>query len=278
MQENKNFLFFSKYCIHSRQLCQFLDKHFDYKQMFIPICVDVKGIKLPWFVKTVPTIVISQGGKYEWHSGENAFGWFKGRMKQQSSNNSQPGATKDNPRGIADYEEGLIGSNMSGSFSFLEDDQSTDIIQNFAFLSNDNSAIKITNGSSLFGNDKSSQTESALQQFKEARDRDAPMGMPGRPPPGMQEIDFTAASASGQPSMSISRTAPSGGMGGGGGGMGGGGGGMGGGGGGMGGGGFGGGLMYNPDPNIPVSGGGMNMPQTQQLPQLPQRSFFGRKR
>ena len=305
MQQSKrsNVLFYSKYCIHSTHLSQYLDKHPNLKEMFIPVCVDTK-VKIPYFIKAVPTIVFYDNmGQMDWRSGAEVFNWFKQFIVEHNQTTQQ--------QGISDYDSGLMGGEGT-AFTFLENEGGGDdnIIGDFAWLTNPEATqITITNDSETeakrFG-PVVKTSESALQRYKDERDKGMPMPS-GQRPPGLEEIDFTNTQRhntqnqfnnnQNTPSMSISYQnqnqspmynqnipigpsqggmGPRGGMSSGISGMGGGMSGMSGMGGGMSGmSEMGGGMAYNPDPNVPVGGGGMGGgPQPQQLPSINRPRIF----
>ena len=262
----QNTLFYSKYCPHSNKLSQYLDKHPDMKQMFLPICVDAR-VKIPSFVKSVPTIVIyDESGKMNWYSGEQVFAWFKTLIQSQTEN-------KPEGDGIEDYDSMMMGNQLGGfggsSFTFVDDEsKNSNIMGDYAWL-NDDSAIKIQVTMDAEAESKRmgkpmKTSESALQRYKDERDRGIPQ------PPGLKSTqvpDFTndalfGNNGGGSVNSGITQSQS---------------------------------LMYNPNPNAPVRASSAPPPQRQppnrqppnrqppqryhqplQRQQPPQRQQFGR--
>ena len=80
-----NVLFYSKDCVHCRKFGQMLYKLPNIDSRFIKISVDVRNIKLPSYVKEVPTIVVFDDFKNK-HilNGSKAFEWLNQFLEDAS--------------------------------------------------------------------------------------------------------------------------------------------------------------------------------------------------
>ena len=63
MSESDYVLFYSNKCLHSKELLNLLYKDVQLNQKFTKINIDNPNIKIPPYVKAVPTAIISVNGK-----------------------------------------------------------------------------------------------------------------------------------------------------------------------------------------------------------------------
>jgi hypothetical protein len=115
-------LFYSNKCLHSKELLGLLVKDVTLNQKFTKINVDNPNIKLPAYVKSVPTAIVTLNSKPNILVGSNIFKWYNESHKKVIENQ----AILDwDPHTMSGYSDGFsyISTNdvMKKSFSFLDD-------------------------------------------------------------------------------------------------------------------------------------------------------------
>lgn len=171
MASPPNVLFYSKNCIHCKKFGQMLYKLPNIDSQFVKISVDVKNIKLPNYVKLVPTIVVFDDFKQK-HilDGSKAFEWLNQFLEDASKVE------------ITCYDEGVMGSSLSDNFSFLNEEEETE--HTFAFLDQMyNTQITVPMNDSTNSSSKVSSSE--IERYKAERDRNVPSIQK------QQHVDFT---------------------------------------------------------------------------------------
>ena len=119
-QAKKNIFFYSNSCTFSKKFNEILSKTKVYNT-FLKICIDIRGIRLPAFVKRVPTIVVyDTNGRRHILSGKEAFEWVC--------------LLSDEPIDISEYQACEMGSAISDSYSYL--DSKKEYEHNFQFCLN----------------------------------------------------------------------------------------------------------------------------------------------
>tara|TARA_B100001057_G_C22689341_1_gene887128 strand:- start:32 stop:694 length:663 start_codon:yes stop_codon:yes gene_type:complete len=176
----KNLLFYSNHCDHSKKLLNFLNQSI-INNNIIYICIDDKHINLPHFIKRVPTIYLTQEKRIiieqeidYWVNQQISIAHNKmERMKkesiitqQQQNPNMMPPSNQNpnmmppsnqNPNmmppskleekkeevssEIMAYHDSEMGSQLSNNYSFISDDNNS-LNNNFTFL-NTNSDMAI---------------------------------------------------------------------------------------------------------------------------------------
>jgi len=63
MSESEYILFYSNKCLHCKELLTLLYKDVELNQKFTKINIDNNGIKIPPYVKAVPSAIITINGK-----------------------------------------------------------------------------------------------------------------------------------------------------------------------------------------------------------------------
>jgi len=117
-------LFYSKDCVHCNEFMNELYKNQDMYRLFHFINVNEKGLKLPSYVKSVPTLIVneSQLQRPKIKVGEQVFDWYKGIIE----NNNQAMAG-----GIQDWDPSMM-NGYSDNFSPLDNSGEKD--RNFVYL------------------------------------------------------------------------------------------------------------------------------------------------
>ena len=161
---NEYLLFYSKKCIYSTDLINKLYKNQDLYRKFILINVNNKKFKIPSFVKSVPSMLITENGNRELLVGSQVFDWLK--------NNT----VKVENKGIEDWDPVTM-SGYSDSFSYLENDTSA-MQKNYSFLGNKQEKINTPSEGSNVKNNQSnvtkSKTDMAYEKLLASRRSDTP--------------------------------------------------------------------------------------------------------
>jgi glutaredoxin-related protein len=155
-----NVLFYSKDCVHCKKFSQMLFKLPDINAQFVKISVDVRNIRLPNYVKEVPTIVVFDDFKNK-HvlNGSRAFEWLNQFLEEASQVE------------IVSYDIGVMGSSLSDGFSFLDEGEETE--HTFAFLDQlQNTHITVPLNDPTIGSSKVNTNE--LERYQAERERGMP--------------------------------------------------------------------------------------------------------
>jgi len=118
-------LFYSNKCLHSKELLGLLVKDVSLNQKFTKINVDNPNLKLPPYVKSVPTAIITINGRPNILVGSNIFKWYQETHKKVVESQS---ILDWDPHTMSGYSDGFsyISTNdvMKKSFAFLNDNNS----------------------------------------------------------------------------------------------------------------------------------------------------------
>lgn len=157
MGDSEYILFYSNKCIHCKELLTILYKDVELNQKITKLNIDSSNFKIPPYVKSVPTAIITQNGQASVLVGTAIFKWYN--QKHSKTVETQ---------GIQDWDPQTM-AGFSDGFSYLEN-QSV-IKRSFAFIS-DNDQIstpdpdKYLNGNS----DSKSNSKSDLKQQEFSQD------------------------------------------------------------------------------------------------------------
>lgn len=106
--KNEHILFYSNKCNHSKELLVLLTKDPELNKQFIKINIDTRGVKIPPYIKSVPSAIIPINGNPSLLVGVNIFKWYDENHKKNVISNT-----------IMDYDPmGMTG--YSDNFSFLD--------------------------------------------------------------------------------------------------------------------------------------------------------------
>ncbi len=155
-----NVLFYSKDCVHCKKFSQILFKLPNINSQFVKISVDVKNIRLPNYVKEVPTIVVFDDFKNK-HvlNGSKAFEWLNQFLEEASKVE------------IVSYDIGVMGSSLSDKYSFLNEGEETE--HTFAFLDQlQNTHITVPLNDPTLGTSKVNTNE--LERYQTEREKAIP--------------------------------------------------------------------------------------------------------
>jgi hypothetical protein len=149
---SQQILFYKKTCPYCVKLFDLLQKSPRLMKQFLIICVDDKRYRIPKQIKSVPSAIItSPTGEPHVFSGTNLFNWIKNRIhsqershqpqqqqqqqQQQQRNNPDPRYQQHEQRQKMQQQQqnfkqlepqewdSFMMSNLSGTFSFIEEDK-----------------------------------------------------------------------------------------------------------------------------------------------------------
>ena len=129
----KNYIFVSNHCQHSKKLMQMIQNTALLSEMQI-INIDDKRIQLPTFVECLPTLYIPS--KRQVLTDSHLFQWFSEALKIESENKGKVSmADVTGDANILPFQMGEMGSGLAGSvYSFIEEDKNDLMNQNYSFL------------------------------------------------------------------------------------------------------------------------------------------------
>ena len=170
MGDSGYILFYSNKCLHSKELLNLLYKDVELNQKFTKINIDNQNIKIPPYVKSVPTAIININGKPNLMVGSNIFKWYNSTHNKVVESQS-----------IQDWDPHTM-TGYSDGFSYLEN---SDVMKkSFSFLNDSNSIITPDekNYSNDGDNGKKNQPKTKLdndfESFMNQRQMEVPSSAP----------------------------------------------------------------------------------------------------
>ena len=129
----KNYLFYSNQCQHSKRLLLQIQKTPIMNTMQM-VNIDDPKVQLPNFVQSVPTLYLP--AKRQVLTDTHLFKWFEEELQKESENASKikmADITGDDS--ILPFQIGEMGSGLAGAvYSFIEEDKNDLMNQNYSFL------------------------------------------------------------------------------------------------------------------------------------------------
>ena len=129
----KNYLFYSNQCQHSKRLLLQIQKTPIINTMQM-VNIDDPKVQLPNFVQSVPTLYLP--AKRQVLTDTHLFKWFDEELQKESENASKvkmADITGDDS--ILPFQMSEMGSGLAGSvYSFIEEDKNDLMNQNYSFL------------------------------------------------------------------------------------------------------------------------------------------------
>ena len=123
-------LFYSDQCRHSTEFLQKLYKNQGLYKKIVKIEVRDKSIKIPNYIKSVPTMVTTINQKAELLVGNNLFEWLNSITSKNIANTS-----------VDDWDpKAMSGGSYSDTFSFIGNENATE--KNFAYIATGNEKIE----------------------------------------------------------------------------------------------------------------------------------------
>lgn len=135
-------LFYSNKCLHSKDFLTILSKDVKLNQKFTKINIDNKSIKLPPYVKAVPSAIITVNGQPQLLVGTAIFKWYAETHKKVVAQQEEKILDWD-PMAMTGYSDG---------FSYL-DNASDPQKKSFAFLGGNDGSIYTPDEKSFGTND-----------------------------------------------------------------------------------------------------------------------------
>ena len=167
MANNSDYiLFYSNKCLHSKEFLTLLYKDNELNQRFTKINIDNSNIKIPPYVKAVPTAIITNNGEPNLLVGSNIFKWY-------NQNHAKVAETQS----IQDWDPHTM-TGYSDGFSYL---QESDVMKkSFAFITdNDNKIVtpdekNYSDGDKASNNQPKTELDSQYENFVNQRKFDMP--------------------------------------------------------------------------------------------------------
>jgi hypothetical protein len=166
-QPQKNYLFVSNHCQHSKRLLMQLQKS-SLMNSFQIVSIDDPRVQLPQFVQCVPTLYIPS--KRHVLTDADLFQWFQTELENETKNAGKINiADITGDASILPFQNNEMGSGLSGaSYSFIEDDKNDLMNQNYSFLQDRdiNKMPEFTRHDAPGANGSDSSKGSGMQQRK----------------------------------------------------------------------------------------------------------------
>ena len=166
-QPQKNYLFVSNHCQHSKRLLMQLQKS-SLMNSFQIVSIDDPRVQLPQFVQCVPTLYIPS--KRHVLTDADLFQWFQTEFQNETKNAGKINiADITGDASILPFQNNEMGSGLSGaSYSFIEDDKNDLMNQNYSFLQDRdiNKMPEFTRHDAPGANGSDSSRGSGMQQRK----------------------------------------------------------------------------------------------------------------
>jgi len=125
MSNSDYILFYSNKCLHSKELLNLLYKDVELNQKFTKINIDNSNIKLPPYVKSVPTAIIPNNGSPSLLVGSAIFKWYNQRHAKVVESQSIQDWDPQTMSGYSDGFSYLTGDDVQKkSFAFINDNDS----------------------------------------------------------------------------------------------------------------------------------------------------------
>jgi len=169
MSNNDYILFYSNRCLHSKELLNLLHKDVELNQKFTKINIDNSNIKIPPYIKSVPSAIIPNNGQPSLMVGKEIFNWYN---KLHTKNVESQGIQDWDPLTMTGYSDG---------FSYLTE---SDVMKkNFSFLSDSETIItpdekNYSNESSSNKNEPKTKLDNDYESFMSRRSNDVPAAPP----------------------------------------------------------------------------------------------------
>lgn len=120
---NNLVLFYSNKCIHSKEFLTLLHKDNNLNNQTTKVNVDNPNIKLPPYIKSVPSLIVNENNKPNLLVGSKIFDWYNQKHKQNISKET-----------IMEWDPCTM-SGYSDAFSYLENE---DVIKkSYSFVNDD---------------------------------------------------------------------------------------------------------------------------------------------
>jgi len=166
MSQSDFVLFYSNKCLHSKEFLTLLMKDPELNKKFIKVNIDNKNIKIPPYVKSVPSAIITVNGNQSLMVGSQIFKWYN----DSHSKNIESQQIQDwDPLSMSGYSDGFSyiqnADAMKKSFSFLQDSNSIITPDEKSFSNDEHSGKK---------SQEKTQLDNDYENFINQRNMEAP--------------------------------------------------------------------------------------------------------
>lgn len=115
-------LFYSNKCLHCKEFLNMLYKDSELNQKTTKVCVDNSNVKIPPYIKSVPSLIINENNKPNLLVGSKIFEWFNQNHKKNVASNE---IQEWDPLTMAGYSDGFSylenPETMKKAYSFIDD-------------------------------------------------------------------------------------------------------------------------------------------------------------
>jgi len=139
MSDQDYLLFYSNKCLHSKEFLTILSKDVQLNKKFTKVNIDNNNIKIPPYIKAVPSAIIVQNGQPKILVGSSIFQWYNEIHRASAQEAS-----------IEDWDPSTM-TGYSDGFSYIENEGNAQK-KSFAFL-NENHQIYAPDEKSFGGAD-----------------------------------------------------------------------------------------------------------------------------
>lgn len=167
---NNLVLFYSNKCIHSKEFLNMLYKDNNLNNQTTKVNVDNPNIKLPPYIKSVPSLIINENNKPNLLVGSKIFDWYNQKHKQNISNDTIMEWDPCTMSGYSDAFSYLENEDvMKKSYSFVNENEKihTPDESNFESNKSDNGQVKsqLDNDYENFMSQRSNEVAAPIQRM-----------------------------------------------------------------------------------------------------------------
>ena len=173
-------IFYSKKCKYSNKALKIISEN---NIPIKPICIDDKSVKLPSFLKVVPTII--EQGTDRPLEGDFVFKWLESRIKKpmnSSSSSTNPQLTSSNPQTDNSQIQPFFSNEMSGysdGYSYLNNESpmnhSYEFLNGIPSNNQNNNQMTPQMNSNQNSSEKEDQFNKDYENYLKSRNLDIPM-------------------------------------------------------------------------------------------------------
>lgn len=162
MSNSEYILFFSKNCTFCTDLLNKLYKNDDLLKQIVLININNIQLKIPSFIKNVPSLIVNENNQQHLLVGTEIFNWLEELLKNKEEN-------------IKDWDPNTM-SGYSDDFSFIEEKETINNDRNYCYISTVNN-YKINTPNDDDNNKdkyKKNSSDSAFEKLLAMRKADTP--------------------------------------------------------------------------------------------------------
>lgn len=179
---NSNILFYSKKCKYSNEILNTLKQYPNINEKMNLKLADIENpkLKLPSFIKQVPSLLVITNGNKDLLVGDRVNQWLKLNIERLTPKNPQQGQHQQNqsntqtgakPGGIADFDP-MEMAGFSDKYSYLEGD--TYISRNFCHINEQYKIDTVQDQNLSSSNEKKNKLDNDYERLMAQRKMDMP--------------------------------------------------------------------------------------------------------